>query len=79
MSLSLSKPLPTLPIELKREILGFCDPSTLAKTSLVSLALLELSSPLLYRDVTIVGLKALEKLLCDRVSTFAFLYALGLF
>ncbi|KAL7416749.1 hypothetical protein BDY24DRAFT_438579 [Mrakia frigida] len=58
--------LPLLPTELKREILRFCDPSTLAKTSLVSLAFLQLSSPILYHDIELVGAQSALKLFCDR-------------
>ena len=60
------RPLPSLPTDLKREILSFCDPSTLAKASLVSLAFLEMSSPFLYRDVTIDGWRDVIKLICSR-------------
>ncbi|KAL7417224.1 hypothetical protein BDY24DRAFT_377137 [Mrakia frigida] len=62
----LSRPLPPLPLELKHHILRFCDPSTLANTSRVSLAFLHLSSPILYQDIEIVGLKNVEKLFCSR-------------
>ncbi|KAL7417230.1 hypothetical protein BDY24DRAFT_377149 [Mrakia frigida] len=62
--------LPPLPLELKHHILRFCDPSTLANTSRVSLAFLHLSSPILYQDIEIVGLKNVEKLFCSRVSSF---------
>ncbi|KAL7416732.1 hypothetical protein BDY24DRAFT_412226 [Mrakia frigida] len=61
-----TQPLPLLPTELKREILRFCDPSTLAKTSLVSLAFLQLSSPILYLDIEVVGVPSALKLFCER-------------
>ena len=54
------------PIEIHNEILKFCDPSTLAKVGRVSLAFLELSSPLLYRDVELVGMDKMAELFCDR-------------
>ena len=46
----------------------FCDPSTLAKISRVSLAFLELSSPILYQDNEIVGHRKIEQLFSKRVS-----------
>ncbi|KAL7415806.1 hypothetical protein BDY24DRAFT_439660 [Mrakia frigida] len=58
---SLSSTLPILPIELKKEILKFCDQPTLAKTSGLSLAFLQLSSPLLYRHITFEGSEGLVK------------------
>jgi len=65
---STSLPLPYLPLEVKNHILRFCSPSTLAKTAQVSLAFLELSSPILYEDVHIYGFKALKLLFSKRVS-----------
>lgn len=62
------RPLPFLPMELKREIVLQCDQPTLAAMSLVSLALFELAAPLLYQDVIIEGVDGLRRLLCDRVS-----------
>ncbi|KAL7415358.1 hypothetical protein BDY24DRAFT_413499 [Mrakia frigida] len=58
--------LPNLPIEIKANILRFCDQATLAKTSGLSLAFLELSSPLLRQDIHVVGLEGLRRLLCER-------------
>ncbi|KAL7410144.1 hypothetical protein BDY24DRAFT_418262 [Mrakia frigida] len=66
MSSFIFKPRPSLPLELQHEILRQCDPSTLAQTSRVSLAFLDLSSPLLYRDIAIVGLEGLQRLLVPR-------------
>ena len=63
-----SKPLPSLPTELKKNILRFCTPATLAKTSGLSLAFLQLSSPPLYDEIDIVGFKIMKKLFCSRVS-----------
>jgi len=68
MAASISSPLPSLPIEIKKEILKFCDPPTLAKTSSLSLAFLQLSSPLLYRHVTIKGPRQLKMMLSLVVS-----------
>ncbi|KAL7414296.1 hypothetical protein BDY24DRAFT_414507 [Mrakia frigida] len=48
-------PPPPLPTELKKHVLHFCDPPTLAATSLLSLQFLELSSPLLYDEIEITG------------------------
>ncbi|KAL7417180.1 hypothetical protein BDY24DRAFT_438281 [Mrakia frigida] len=61
-----SRHLPYIPLELKHHILRFCDPSTLANASRVSLAFLQLSSPILYEDIEIVGLKNVEKFFCSR-------------
>jgi len=65
-SASSSPLLPTLP----PEILRLCDPSTLAQTSRVSLASLELSSPLLCHHIDIYGSEQFEMMLCTRVSFF---------
>ena len=56
----------SLPIELKQEILRFCDPASLAVSSRASLAFLELAAPLLYYDVVIRSSQALGKLFCSR-------------
>lgn len=62
-SLSLVSPfLKQFPIEIYNEVLKHCDPSTLARASRVSLAFLELSSPLLYRDVKLVGFEQMVEL-----------------
>jgi hypothetical protein len=66
---SSSRPLPLLPLELKRSILSFCSPATLAVTSQVSLAFLEMSSPFLYTDV-VVFWERLPLLFSRRVSTW---------
>lgn len=57
-----------LPVEMQHHILGFCDRATLAVTSRVSLAFLELSAPLLYADIELIGLHRVEELFCHRVS-----------
>ena len=62
------QPFPPLPLELKGEILSYCDASTLAKASSASLAFLQLASPLLYRHLTFVGPQGLKKFLSLRVS-----------
>jgi hypothetical protein len=64
-----SSPLPDLPLEVHGHILRFCDPSTLAVTSRVSLAFLDFSGPLLYRDIVITGRDQLEMLIRSEVST----------
>ena len=73
MSSKPPRPLPHLPLEVKGHILRFCDPSTLAVTSRVSLAFLELSIPILHDDIHVRGLETTEKLLCSRVSRFVYL------
>lgn len=71
---SLSPFLKKFPPESTNRNLKFCDPSKLANTSRVSLAFLELSSPLLYRDIKLVGLRQVQKLFCDmKVSSRSFL------
>ena len=62
------KPFPPLPLELKGEILSHCDASTLANASSVSLAFLQLASPVLYNHVTFVGPEGHTKFLTLRVS-----------
>ncbi|KAL7415667.1 hypothetical protein BDY24DRAFT_381836, partial [Mrakia frigida] len=69
MSTSSASPFPFLPIEVKKEILKFCDQPTLAKTSTLSLAFLQLSSPLLYRHITFEGPDGLTKFLTLVVSS----------
>jgi hypothetical protein len=71
---SSSSVLPHLPLEVKGHILRFCNPATLAITSRVSLAFLELSIPLLHDEIYIKGLENLEKFLCSRVSTSSSLH-----
>lgn len=66
---SMDLSFPPLPIELKREIFRFCNQSTLAVTSQVSIAFLELSSPLFYRDVVVMGYDGLIRLFCESVSS----------
>ncbi|KAL7413380.1 hypothetical protein BDY24DRAFT_67034 [Mrakia frigida] len=63
------KSLPSLPIEMKRAILSFCDAPTLAQACLVSLSFLELATPFLYRDVVLHGLKHFEKLFYEEKPT----------
>jgi len=63
MASSSPSSLPFLPNELMKEILKFCDQPTLAKTSTLSLAFLQLSSPLLYRHITIRGPESMDKFL----------------
>lgn len=58
-------PLPLLPTELKKEILRFCDPSTLAQTCRVSLGFLRLSFPLLSHHIDINGADRFDNMLCD--------------
>jgi hypothetical protein len=67
-SASLRAVLPSLPIELRQLILRFCDVPTLVATSLVSLAFLELSTPILYQDIELIGLQRVEQLFCHSVS-----------
>ncbi|KAL7411494.1 hypothetical protein BDY24DRAFT_132363 [Mrakia frigida] len=66
MESSSSSSSPHLPTEIKGHILSFCDQSTLAKTASLSLAFLHLSSPLLYEDVVLYGVRNLHKLFCSR-------------
>jgi hypothetical protein len=61
-------PLSSLPTETYQHILSFCDPSTLGRASLVSLAFLELAGPFLYRDVNVTGFDQLERLFYSEVS-----------
>ena len=68
--------LKEFPIEIYNEILKFCDPSTLAALARVSLAFLELSSPLLYRNVELVGTRNMAKLFCGREVSFEVLVSL---
>ena len=68
MSSPTSTPLPFLPTEVKKQILKFCDQPTLAKTSGLSLAFLQLSSPLLYRHIVFEGPEGLTKFLTLVVS-----------
>ena len=63
-------PPPSLPIEMKRAILSFCDAPTLAKASLVSVSFLELASPFLYKNIVIYGLQHFEKLFYEEVSIY---------
>jgi len=65
--------LPFVPTEIKGHILSFCDQSTLAKTSSLSIAFLQLSSPLLYEDVVIHGVRNIHKLFCEREVSVVFL------
>jgi len=66
-----SSPLPFLPPEMKQHILRFCDPSTLAKASRVSLAFLELSSPILYQDIELIGLVSSRNSSAQRVGNLS--------
>lgn len=59
--------LPSLPTELKKEIPRLCDCSTLARTSRVSLAFLQLSAPLLYSHVDLQGAEQFQRMLVERV------------
>lgn len=61
-----------LPTEVKAAILAFADQATLASCCSVSLELLELAGPLLYRSVRIDGIDRLEKLFCSTVSLSLF-------
>lgn len=60
-----------LPVELKREILRFCDPRTLSIASMASFAFLELASPILYHDVDLASSAALQRFFCPRVRIHA--------
>ena len=62
------KPLPYLPLELKREIISHCDAATLAQVCQVSFDFLEHAAPLLYREITFAGPVGLEKFLTLKVS-----------
>jgi hypothetical protein len=59
--------LPELPVEIHGDILRFCDPSTLASTSRVSLAFLELSGSFLYQDIVARGTEQLYLLVRSKV------------
>jgi hypothetical protein len=63
--------LPILPIEVKGHILRFCDAPTLAVTSRVSLAFLELSGPLLYEVITVRGREQLLSMIRSKVGTLS--------
>ena len=66
---SLTSPsLPFIPTEVKKEILKFCNQSTLARTPSLSLAFLELSSPLLYRHIVFESPEGSTKFLTLAVS-----------
>ena len=65
---SIQPPLPFLPLEVKKHILRYCDQGTLAVTSRVSLAFLEMSIPILHDEIIIDGFEVLEELFCSRVS-----------
>ena len=71
MDSSSRAPLPSLPLEVEGHILRFCDPATLAVTSRVSLAFLELSIPILHDHIHIIGIENMERLFCSRVSGFS--------
>ena len=60
--------LPALPVELHDAILALADTQTLARCCSVSMAFLELASPLLYQHVHIDGVTVLGQPFCDRVS-----------
>ena len=66
---SYTSTLPSLPVELKAHILGYCDQTTLAMTSRASFAFLELSTPLLYEDINIQGPERLLQLISSQVRT----------
>ena len=57
-----------LPLELKLRVLEFCDVETLGRTSQVSLALLQLSGPLLYRHIVIHDYDHLQRLIRSEVG-----------
>ena len=58
---------PPLPVELKREILLYCDPPTLAGCCLVCHDFLDLCGPLLYKDVYITSVDQLAQLFRQEV------------
>ena len=62
-SSSFSRRLPHLPLETQAAILRFCDVSTLAVSSRVSLAWLELAGPILYEHITIRSKDQLEMMI----------------
>lgn len=53
--------------EILRMILEFASPATLSACTRVSLALLEIASPLLYHTVTLESEDQTSKLFCDLV------------
>ena len=63
-----SRPLPHLPFETQAHILRFCDRPTLAVSSRVSLAWLELAGPILYEHVIVRGREQLEMMIRTEVS-----------
>ena len=63
-----SRALPHLPLETQAAILRFCDPSTLAASSRVCLAWLELAGPILYEHITIKGREQLDLLISLEVQ-----------
>ena len=68
--ISSRRPLPQLPLETQAAILRFCDVSTLAVSSRVSLAWLELAGPVLYEHITITGgKKQLDMMIRSTVSS----------
>ena len=71
MSSKTLQPFPAIPLEIKGAILSFCDAATLANASSVSLAFLQLASPLLYDDINIELGEQTEKLFCARVGQIA--------
>ena len=60
--------LPHLPLEMKAEILSYCDVQTLGRAAQVSFAFLELAGPILYADVTVKGFAHLRRLIDGHVS-----------
>ena len=62
MEHSTHHPGAVLPSEIHAYVLSFCDDPTLASSSRVSLAFLELTGPLLYRDITVRGKDQLDLL-----------------
>ena len=70
-SLTTDASLSLFPHEILGELLSHCDVATLASVSRVSFACLELTSKLLYTDITISDAKSVAMLLRLKVSTLA--------
>lgn len=60
-----------IPIELRREIILFCDSSTRAMCCLVSHSFLDICAPLLYKDICVSSVEQLGQLFCQRVRRFS--------
>ena len=58
----------SLPLEMKAEILSYCDVQTLGRAARVSFAFLAIAGPILYEDVTVKGFAHLRQLIDGHVS-----------